>query len=113
MNRRLFAVMAAAMVALSACGSSTTTPIPSPVPTAAHAPTGTPVRVADQPSRILGRISMDMLCVDLSTAPGAHVGSPVVLWGDGPGVDEVASAAGTIAYELLTAISSRVHIEEV
>ncbi|MCP5278205.1 MAG: alanine racemase [Thiobacillus sp.] len=77
-----------------------------------HAPTGTPVLVAGQPARILGRVSMDMLCVDLGPVPTAHVGSPVVLWGAGLPVDEVAAAAGTIAYELLTAIAPRVRMEE-
>lgn len=77
-----------------------------------HAPTGTPVLVAGRPSRILGRVSMDMLCVDLSPAPTAHVGSPVVLWGAGLPVEQVALAAGSIAYELLTAIAPRVRMEE-
>ena len=77
-----------------------------------HAPTGTPVRVGGQQSRLLGRVSMDMLCVDLSAAPTAHVGTPVVLWGAGVPVDHVAAAAGTIAYELLTAIAPRVRMEE-
>jgi len=77
-----------------------------------HAPTGTPVRVAGQPTRTLGRVSMDMLCVDLTPVPGAHVGSPVVLWGAGLPVERVAAAAGTIAYELLTALAPRVRVEE-
>jgi len=78
-----------------------------------HAPTGTPVMVGGQMSRLLGRVSMDMLCVDLSSVPTAHVGSPVVLWGAGLPVDAVAHAAGTIAYELLTAIAPRVRMEEI
>jgi alanine racemase len=77
-----------------------------------HAPTGTPVLVGGQLSRTLGRVSMDMLCVDLTPVPGAHVGSPVVLWGEGLPVEHVAVAAGTIAYELLTAIAPRVRREE-
>ena len=77
-----------------------------------HAPTGTPVLVAGQLSRTLGRVSMDMLCVDLTAVPAAHVGSPVVLWGAGLPVEHVAAAAGTIAYELLTAIAPRVRMEE-
>ena len=77
-----------------------------------HAPTGTPVMVAGLPSRTLGRVSMDMLCVDLTPAPTAHVGSPVVLWGPGVPMEHVAAAAGTIAYELLTAVAPRVRIEE-
>lgn len=77
-----------------------------------HAPTGTPVRVAGQTTRLLGRVSMDMLCVDLSPVRGAQVGSPVTLWGDGLPVERVAAAAGTLAYELLTAIAPRVRMEE-
>jgi alanine racemase len=77
-----------------------------------HAPTGTPVLVAGRPSRTLGRVSMDMLCVDLTSVPGAHVGSPVLLWGAGLPVERVAAAAGTIAYELLTALAPRVRVEE-
>ncbi len=77
-----------------------------------HAPTGTPVMVAGHLTRTLGRVSMDMLHVDLSDIPNAHVGSPVTLWGDGVPAETVAAAAGTIAYELLTALAPRVSIEE-
>ncbi len=78
-----------------------------------HAATGTPILVEGQLTRTLGRVSMDMLCVDLTSAPAAHVGSPVVLWGTGLPVERVAAAAGTISYELLTALAPRVAIEEV
>lgn len=77
-----------------------------------HAPSGTPVLVDGQQSRIIGRVSMDMLTVDLSQIPAARIGSPVTLWGAGLPVDEVASAAGTISYELLCAIAARVPIVE-
>jgi alanine racemase len=77
-----------------------------------HAPTGTPARVDGQLTRTLGRVAMDMLCVDLSAAPSAHVGSPVLLWGAGVPVEQVAAAAGTIPYELLTALAPRVRVEE-
>lgn len=77
-----------------------------------HAPTGTPLLVDGRPARTLGRVSMDMLCVDLSDAPGAHVGTPVTLWGAGLPVERVAAAAGTIAYELLAAIAARVPLED-
>lgn len=77
-----------------------------------HAGTGTPIRVDGHLTRTLGRVSMDMLAVDLSAVPGAHVGSPVTLWGVGLPVEHVAAAAGTIAYELLTALASRVPVEE-
>jgi alanine racemase len=55
---------------------------------------------------------MDMLHVDLTNVPSAHVGSPVTLWGVGLPAEQVAAAAGTIAYELVTALSARVSIEE-
>jgi alanine racemase len=73
-----------------------------------HAPTGTPVVVAGQRTRIIGRVSMDMLSVDLTQIPEADVGSPVELFGASLPVDELATQAGTIAYEILTAIAARV-----
>ncbi len=75
-----------------------------------HAATGTPVLVEGQRTRTLGRVSMDMLAVDLSELPAARVGSPVVLWGEGMPIDEVARAAGTISYELLCALAPRVPV---
>jgi alanine racemase len=62
-----------------------------------HAPNGTPVLVDGQPARLVGRVSMDMLYVDLSALPQAGTGSRVVLWGAGMPVEEVARAAGTIS----------------
>lgn len=74
-----------------------------------HAVTGTPVTVDGCATVLLGRVSMDMLAVDLTALEGAGVGSSVVLWGDGgPSVDAVAAAAGTIGYELLCALAPRV-----
>ncbi|MFA5664008.1 alanine racemase [Castellaniella sp.] len=74
-----------------------------------HAPTGTPVQVAGVRTRVVGRISMDMLAVDLDPIPQAGPGAPVVLWGaGGPSVDEVAAASATIGYELLVALAPRV-----
>ena len=73
-----------------------------------HAPTGTPVLVNGKRSQLLGRVSMDMLNVDLSGIPDARVGSEVMLWGPGLPVDEVAQAAGTIGYELMCSITPRV-----
>jgi alanine racemase len=78
-----------------------------------HAPTGTPVLVNGQRCRTLGRVSMDMLCVDLTDVSGAGIGSPVTLWGKGLPVEEVAAAAGTISYELLCALAARVPVVEV
>jgi alanine racemase len=78
-----------------------------------HAPTGTPVLVNGVRTRTLGRVSMDMLCVDLTGIPAARVGSPVVLWGADMPADEVAQAAGTVSYELMCARASRVPVVEV
>lgn len=76
-----------------------------------HAPTGTPVLVEGQRTRTLGRVSMDMLAVDLTPLPEAGIGSLVTLWGEGLSVDEVAHAAGTIGYELLCALAPRVAVK--
>jgi alanine racemase len=76
-----------------------------------HAPTGTPVAVAGVRTRTVGRVSMDMLAVDLQPIPYAAVGTAVELWGDFISVDEVARHAGTIAYELLCAVAPRVRRE--
>ena len=78
-----------------------------------HAPSGTPVLVAGARTRTAGRVSMDMITVDLTPVPSAVVGSPVVLWGEGMPVDEVAMAAGTVGYELLCAVAPRVPVSEV
>lgn len=78
-----------------------------------HAPSGTPILVAGARTQTVGRVSMDMLTVDLGPVPGAQVGSPVILWGEGLPVDEVAMAAGTIGYELLCGITQRVRAVEV
>jgi alanine racemase len=77
-----------------------------------HAPTGTPVAVDGRSTRTVGRVSMDMLFVDLTDLPNAGVGSPVTLWGEGVPVEEVAQAAGTIGYELLCAVAARVPVME-
>jgi alanine racemase len=75
-----------------------------------HALTGTPVLVNGQRTQTVGRVSMDMLSVDLSALSDASIGSRVVLWGEGLSVDEVAHAAGTISYELLCALTPRVPV---
>ena len=81
-------------------------------------PTGTPVLVDGVRSTTVGRVSMDMLVVDLTPVPQAAPGSEVTLWGCGPNgsvlpIDEVAQAAGTVAYELMCALAARVpvHVE--
>jgi alanine racemase len=73
-----------------------------------HAPTGTPILVGGRRTRAVGRVSMDMLTVDLEPIPEAAVGTPVTLWGQGLSCDEVAAAAGTVSYELLCALAARV-----
>ncbi|HEY8355327.1 MAG TPA: alanine racemase [Methylophilaceae bacterium] len=78
-----------------------------------HAPNGTPVLVADRMTQTIGRVSMDMLSVDLTDIPEADVGSPVELWGSRVPVDAVAERAGTIGYELLCAIAPRVPVRVV
>jgi alanine racemase len=78
-------------------------------------PTGTPVLVDGARSRTLGRVSMDMLTVDLSSLSDAGVGSVVTLWGQSAqgavlSIDEVAQAAGTVGYELMCALAARVPV---
>jgi alanine racemase len=83
-----------------------------------HAPTGTPVRIAGQRTRTLGRVSMDKICIDLSGLPATvGVGDTVTLWG-GAGdmylpADDVATAAGTVAYEMFSALAARVPVIDV
>ena len=78
-------------------------------------PTGTPVLVDGARSRTLGRVSMDMLVVDLSDLPQAGFGSTVTLWGQATNgarlsIDEVAAQAGTVGYELMCALAQRVPV---
>ena len=77
-----------------------------------HAPAGTPLLVNGRRARLVGRVSMDMITVDISDIADAGVGSPVTLWGEGLPADEVAAAAGTVSYELLCALAPRVPIVE-
>ena len=83
-----------------------------------HAPTGTPVQIAQRRTRTLGRVSMDKICIDLSDFPSTvGVGETVTLWG-GEGsmhlaADDVATAAGTVAYELFCALAPRVPVIDV
>lgn len=73
-----------------------------------HAKTGTPVLVNNKRCSLLGRVSMDMICIDLDEQPAAKVNDPVVLWGEGLPVEEIAESADTIAYELLCGVTNRV-----
>jgi len=73
-----------------------------------HVASGTPVLVNGREASIVGRVSMDMITVDISHLPAAGVGDPVVFWGRGLPAWEIARRAETIAYELFTGITSRV-----
>jgi alanine racemase len=77
-----------------------------------HAPDGTPVVVAGVRVPLAGRVSMDMITVDLTGAREAGVGSSVELWGGQLPIDEVANAAGTVGYELMCALAPRVPVVE-
>ncbi|KGO97529.1 alanine racemase C-terminal domain-containing protein, partial [Novilysobacter defluvii] len=68
------------------------------------APDGAPVSIDGRPGRLAGRVSMDMLTVDLSGHPEATVGTPVQLWGDHLPATELARHCGTSAYELLCGV---------
>lgn len=73
-----------------------------------HMGSGAPVIVAGARAMLAGRVSMDMITVDVTDAPDVRPGSPVELWGPSLSVSEVAAAAETIAYEMVTRISARV-----
>jgi alanine racemase len=77
-----------------------------------HAPTGTPVLVNGKRTRTVGRVSMDMICIDITDIPEAYIGTSVTLWGEGLSADEVAASAGTLSYELLCALAPRVPVGE-
>lgn len=77
-----------------------------------HAPSGSPVRVGERMTTTVGRVSMDMLCADITGMPDAGIGSRVVLWGEGNPIDAVAQAAGTVSYELMCALAPRVPVIE-
>ncbi len=76
------------------------------------APSGTPVLVDGRPAAIVGRVSMDLVTIDLRGHPDARVGDRVVLWGEGLPVEEVAAHAGTIGYELTCGVTRRVRFVE-
>ncbi len=102
-----FTAPAAMRIGLVACGYADGYP--------RHAPTGTPVLVDGRRTRTIGRVSMDMIAVDLTDLPAAGFGTEVTLWGRSSRgavlpVDEVAHAAGTVAYELLCALAPRVPV---
>ena len=76
-----------------------------------QAPAGTPVLVNGRRAPLVGRVSMDMISIDLRGLPATAVGDPVTLWGEGLPVDEIAERAGTIPYELLCQVTPRVRRE--
>lgn len=73
-----------------------------------HLPSGAPVLIGRQRAPLAGRVSMDMIAVDVTDLPSVAVGERAVLWGEGLPVDEVAARAGTIAYELFCRVAPRV-----
>jgi alanine racemase len=77
-----------------------------------HAKPGTPVLVNRRRVPLIGRVSMDMVTVDLASQPEAKPGDPVTLWGDGLAVEEIALCADTIPYTLVCGITQRVQIVE-
>lgn len=78
-----------------------------------HAPSGTPVLINGIRVPIIGRISMDLITVDLRDLPGASVGDEVILWGQGLPIEEIADAADTIGYELVCRLTARVDYQVV
>lgn len=73
-----------------------------------HAPSGTPVLIDGARVPLVGRVSMDMITVDLRAVPELPIGTRATLWGPGLPVDEIASACGTISYELFCRLTTRV-----
>jgi alanine racemase len=102
---RMFTAVRPMRIGVVACGYADGYP--------RHAPSGTPVLIDGRKAPTVGRVSMDMLCVDLGDFPGAGIGSPVTLWGRGLSADEVAAGCGTVSYELLCALAARVPQTEV
>jgi alanine racemase len=76
-----------------------------------HLANGTPVLIAGARHPLVGRVSMDMIAVDVTGAPRIAAGQKAIVWGDGLPVEEVARHAGTIPYELLCGVSQRVPLE--
>ncbi len=100
-----YAASAAQRIGVVACGYADGYP--------RHCPTGTPVLVNGVRTQLVGRVSMDMVTVDLTPVPDAGMGSEVTLWGHAANgavlpIDEVAHAAGTVGYELMCAVAPRV-----
>ena len=77
------------------------------------AASGTPVLVNGQRASIVGRVSMDMMTIDVTDLSATQIGDPVCLWGPGLNINEVAHHAGTIGYELMTRMTQRLPIRHV
>ena len=77
-----------------------------------HAPAGTPVMLRGRSAPVIGRVSMDLVTLDLRSHPDARVGDEVLLWGPALPVERVAEAAGTIGYELVCGMTRRVDFVE-
>jgi alanine racemase len=77
------------------------------------APSGTPVLVNGREVPIVGRVAMDMICVDLGPQAQDKAGDPVVLWGEGLPVERIAEITKVSAYELITRLTSRVSMKYV
>lgn len=77
-----------------------------------HAAMGTPILIHGQRCALIGRVCMDMLLVDLRSAPSAQIGDEAILWGEGLPIEEIAKCADTIGYELLCHVSQRVSTHE-
>jgi alanine racemase len=103
----IFVAQAPMRIGIAACGYADGYP--------RHCPTGTPVLVGATRTGTLGRVSMDMVAVDLTPCPDAGFGSEVTLWGQSSSgavlaIDTVAHAAGTVGYELMCALAPRVPV---
>lgn len=76
-----------------------------------HIEDGTPVLINGKRASVAGRVSMDMIAVDITDLPGVRCGDSVVIWGEGLPAEVIAPYANTIPYELLCAVSQRVALE--
>jgi alanine racemase len=73
-----------------------------------NTPNGAPVMICGERAQTIGRVSMDMLAIDLTAIPAAQVGDVVTLWGDDVSLDEVAAHTGILSYNLTCSITARV-----
>jgi alanine racemase len=76
-----------------------------------HIANGTPALVNGAQAPVAGRVSMDMIALDVTDLPPVQAGDRVVLWGEGLAVETVAPHADTVSYELLCGVSQRVALE--